>query len=48
MSGGGDVRVERLNPGDADAVAALMREVILALPFYNDEAERSETGRYKA
>ena len=44
--GGTPVRVERLHPRDAARVAALMREVIAAVPYYSDEAKRSETGKY--
>jgi ribosomal protein S18 acetylase RimI-like enzyme len=40
------VTIERLGPRDAARVAALMREVIAAVPFYSDEAKRSETGKY--
>lgn len=40
------VHVERLDPRDAGRVAGLMREVIAAVPFYSDEAKRSETGKY--
>ena len=40
------VSIERLDPRDAARVAGLMREVIAAVPFYSDEAKRSETGKY--
>jgi len=40
------VSVERLDPRDAARVAGLMREVIAAVPFYSDDAKRSETGKY--
>ena len=40
------VPVERLDPRDAARVAGLMRQVIAAVPFYSDEAKRSETGKY--
>lgn len=40
------VRVGRLDPRDAGRVAALMREVIAAVPCYTDEAKRSEMAKY--
>ncbi len=40
------VHVDRLDPRDAARVAALMREVIAAVPYYSDDAKRSETGKY--
>lgn len=46
--GAAAARVERLDLRDAERVAGLMREVILALPFYSDEARRAETGKYTA
>lgn len=47
-AGPGDVGIGRLDPGEADEVAALMREVIESLTVYSEEARRSEIGKYSA
>lgn len=38
--------IDRLDPRDAARVAGLMREVIAAVPFYSEEAKRSEIAKY--
>lgn len=40
------VRIDRLDPRDAARVAGLMGEVIAAVPYYSDEAKRSEIAKY--
>jgi ribosomal protein S18 acetylase RimI-like enzyme len=40
------VSIDRLDPRDAGSVAGLMREVIASVPYYGDEAKRSEIAKY--